>query len=99
MDGQEESHKNIWAKIWRMWNWVGKHEQLDDIDWVVKLDLDTLFSPWNFKRMLETEAAIQRGDFIGHRNAREGAPLGAAYALRPKALQRALPVLATLRPG
>jgi hypothetical protein len=102
MQGQTESHRNIWEKIWRMWSWVGEHENLAEYDWVVKLDLDTLFSPWNFRRMLHTEASMQRADFIGHVVSHYGtdeAPLGAAYALRSEALRRALPVLATLKPG
>ena len=52
---------------------VGEHEKLDDYDWVVKLDLDTLFSPWNFKKMLRTEARMQGADFIGHTMSHYGA--------------------------
>eukprot|EP00747_Dinoflagellata_sp_TGD_P181850 gnl/TRDRNA2_/TRDRNA2_35834_c0_seq1.p1 gnl/TRDRNA2_/TRDRNA2_35834_c0~~gnl/TRDRNA2_/TRDRNA2_35834_c0_seq1.p1 ORF type:complete len:334 (+),score=40.78 gnl/TRDRNA2_/TRDRNA2_35834_c0_seq1:36-1037(+) len=107
MNGEEESHANIWAKSWRMWLWLAEHEACrtqsfsKGWDYILKSDMDTLLLPANFKRMLQHEKSTAGAEFIGHRIGTnpDYAPVGGAYALKCDALSRARPVLVTLRPG
>eukprot|EP00494_Astrolonche_serrata_P004574 UN04587 len=61
----DPKERNIWEKVWRTWLTIATTDMVDEAEWFLKIDDDTMFSPENFKgftRYLDPEEKY----YIGH---------------------------------